>query len=203
MKIKGGRKIDSEEQNLENMLEHTILCTIAIRALWHPLGLVHFLAPTPRLLQWDSKKQSKAFKTLRFGTFLVDPFGVAHLDLSTANSIPIAKVSPDITVYMNPTFTPPHPEKKDITPWICPFGIVKEVDKSQTATMNVHWVKIVIHDIKITLPFLTTKAMGPGTEFAVPKKSFNMAGKSPMSWDAFEDKYMVVTEPSKKKKRKD
>ena len=32
-----------------------------MRALWRPLGLVHFLALTFRVLQWDSKKHPKLF----------------------------------------------------------------------------------------------------------------------------------------------
>ena len=40
-----------------------MFCKIALGALWHPLGVVHFLVCAPRVLQWDSKKLQKQFKT--------------------------------------------------------------------------------------------------------------------------------------------
>ncbi|MEC9173050.1 MAG: hypothetical protein VYC97_10670, partial [SAR324 cluster bacterium] len=43
---------------------------IALGALWHPLGGVHFLVCATRVLQWDSKKLQKQFKTNGLGHFL-------------------------------------------------------------------------------------------------------------------------------------
>ena len=40
-----------------------MFCAIALGALWHPLGVVHFLVCATRVLQWDSKKLQKQFKT--------------------------------------------------------------------------------------------------------------------------------------------
>ena len=67
--------MDAEEQNVQNMPANIRTCNIAMRALWRPLRLIHFLTPTSWVLQWDSEKRPKAFKNKgleRFGRTLLE-----------------------------------------------------------------------------------------------------------------------------------
>ena len=65
-----------------------MFCAIALGALWHPLGVVHFLVCANRVLRWASKKLQKQFKTngLRhFGGIL---FGRPTWTIRTTNAFP-------------------------------------------------------------------------------------------------------------------
>jgi len=46
-----------------------MFCAIALGALWRLLGVIHFLVCATRVLQWDSKKLQKQFKTHGLGHF--------------------------------------------------------------------------------------------------------------------------------------
>ncbi len=65
-----------------------MFCAIALGALWHPLGVVHFLVCASRVLQWDSKKLQKHFKTNGLGHFGGILLGRLTWTIWTTNAFP-------------------------------------------------------------------------------------------------------------------
>ena len=51
---KGAPGAAAKEQNMRNVLDKIVLGTIALGVLWHPLGLIHFLARPP----WDGRNST-------------------------------------------------------------------------------------------------------------------------------------------------
>ena len=65
-----------------------MFCAIALGALWRPLGVVHFLVCATRVLQWDSKKLQKHFKTHGLGHFGGILLGRLTWTIWTTNAFP-------------------------------------------------------------------------------------------------------------------
>ena len=59
-----------------------------MRALWRPLGLVHFLALAFRVLQWDSKEHPKQFKINGLERFEGIYFGGPTWTMQMENTFP-------------------------------------------------------------------------------------------------------------------
>ena len=68
-----------------------MFCVIALGALWHPLGVVHFLVCATRVLQRDSKKLQKQFKTSGLEHFWGILLGEANLDHMDNRRVPMQR----------------------------------------------------------------------------------------------------------------